>query len=172
MPVAPPDSDPSGRGLPTEAVDLGFRVAYRVAHRLLRAWWSVRNPQTHGALVALWHEGQVLLVKNSYRRQYTLPGGYIRHGESVSEAAARELAEEVGIEVSAAGVREAYNAVHEFEHRRDRVTILELEVADCPAPVVDNREVVWAGFRSTADALAMPLVPHLREYLRDRDAGS
>ncbi|HEX2675448.1 MAG TPA: hypothetical protein VHM19_02380, partial [Polyangiales bacterium] len=58
-------------------VDLCFQVAYRVAYRMMRTYWSVRKPSTHGALVSLWHEGQILLVQNSYVPYRSLPGGYV-----------------------------------------------------------------------------------------------
>src|SRR5574338_205195 len=118
-------------------IDRGFQVAFKVAHRMLRAYWTVRKPHTHGALIAVWHDGKILLVKNSYRNDYTLPGGYVRSGEPVSVAAARALAE-------------------------------ECEITVAPKISVDHREVVWAGFKSREEALAMPFVPHLREYLQSK----
>jgi 8-oxo-dGTP diphosphatase len=135
---------------------------------MLRTWWFVRRPHTKGALVAVWHDGEILLVKNSYRRQYTLPGGYVRRLETPREAAVRELAEEVGIEIHPADVVIAYAGRLPFEHRDDQVTILELEVEDRPAFTVDDREVVWAGFARPEEVLRWPLLPHLRAYLRHR----
>ena len=35
----------------------------------------------------------------------------------------------------------------------------------------DGREVVWVGFVTAEEALAMNIVPHLREYLERRRAG-
>ena len=128
-------SAPSSSGLGA-VIDLGFRTAYKVAHRMLRAYWSVRKPSTHGALVAVWHDGKLLLVKNSYRRHYTLPGGYVRPSETASQAAQRELLEEVRLRV----------------------------------PLERLREVVWAGFESPQQVLRRPIVPHLEEYLREREA--
>jgi len=43
------------------------------------------------------NSGQVLLVKNSYRRGWYLPGGGVNKKETVLEAIKRELAEEVNI---------------------------------------------------------------------------
>ncbi len=149
-----------------EAVDLGFRTAYKAAHRVLRAYWGLRNPQTHGALIAAWYQGQILLVKNSYRRDYTLPGGYVRPGESPEEGAARELREEVGVEVSASDLRLAYSETKPYENRRDHVTICEVQLDEPITVTVDNREVVWAGFRRPDEVLALPIVPHLRDYLK------
>lgn len=156
------------KSLPGEVVDLGFRMAYRVAHRMLRAYWKVRRPHTHGALVAVWCEDQILLVKNSYRRQYTLPGGYVRRGESALQAGTRELNEEVGLIVSADDVTVVYNDTKLFEQRDDEVTIVELEIDERPEFQVDNREIVWAGWKTLREALAMPIVPHLRDYLERR----
>ncbi|MBC8072002.1 MAG: NUDIX domain-containing protein [Deltaproteobacteria bacterium] len=153
---------------PATLVDRGFQIAFKVAHRMLRAYWTVRKPHTHGALVAVWYQGEVLLVKNSYRRDYTLPGGYVRAGESVSAAAARELAEECEIAVDPASIRQVYTGVHAYEHREDDVTISEITVERRPRISVDHREVVWAGFKSPEAALAMSIVPHLREYLMAR----
>ncbi|MEM6297024.1 MAG: NUDIX domain-containing protein [Myxococcota bacterium] len=156
----------SVRDLGTEAVDLGFRTAYRTAHRMLRAYWSVRKPQTHGALIAAWFDGQILIVKNSYRREYTLPGGYVRSGESPEQGAARELREEVGVQVSPSDLRLAYSDTKLYENRRDHVTICEVQLEHAIELAVDNREVVWAGFRRPSEVIALPIVPHLREYLR------
>lgn len=153
------------------AVDLGFRTAYKVAHRMLRAYWKVRRPSTHGALIAVWHDGKVLLVKNSYRRHYTLPGGYVRPSETAAAAAQRELIEEVRLRIPLERLREVYSRTHPFENRQDKVTIVEVEVDEPPHFDVDNREVVWAGFQTPEQILRRPIVPHLEEYLRQREAG-
>ncbi|MCR9164575.1 MAG: NUDIX hydrolase [Nannocystaceae bacterium] len=148
-----------------EAVDFGFRTAYKTAHRMLRAYWGIRKPHTHGSLIAVWHDGRLLLVKNSYRREYTLPGGYVRANESPEEAAARELREEVGADVSPSDLELVYSDTKPYENRRDHVTICEVTL-DTPIEFeVDNREVIWAGFRRPDEVLALPIVPHLREYL-------
>lgn len=163
-----PSSTSSASGLGA-VVDLGFRTAYKVAHRMLRAYWKVRQPSTHGALVAMWHDGKLLLVKNSYRRHYTLPGGYVRPHETAVAAAQRELLEEVRLRIPLDRLREVYSRTHLFENRQDRVTIVEVEVDAPPRFDVDNREVVWAGFETPEQVLRRPIVPHLAEYLRERE---
>ncbi len=142
-----------------------MQAAYVVAHRLLRAYWFVRRPDTWGSLLAVWNQGELLIVKNSYRRHYTLPGGYIRDGETPVQAASRELGEEVGIHIPPERIRQSFTAVREFEFRHDKVTISEVTLDFRPKLRVDQREVVWAGFMSPAQILARPVVPHLRDYL-------
>jgi 8-oxo-dGTP pyrophosphatase MutT (NUDIX family) len=150
-------------------VDRGFQTAYWVAHRLLRAYWFVRNPATTGSLVAVWHAGELLVVKNSYRTQYTLPGGYVRPGETPAQAGARELLEEVNIVCDPQSLELVYSGAHPFEFRQDALTIVETEMAERPVPEVDNREVIWAGFMSPEQLRRLPIVPHLAEYLTQRE---
>jgi 8-oxo-dGTP diphosphatase len=149
-------------------VDWIARLAYRAAYLLARAWWFLRRPETRGSVVALWHDGRVLLVRTSYRRQYTLPGGFMKRGEDARDAAARELAEELQLSIPADRLSIAWRGSRIFEHRHDTLTICELEMAGPPAFRVDGREVVWAGWIRRADAVALPLLPHVREYLEHR----
>jgi len=145
-----------------------IRAVYRLAHWGLRLLWFIRRPETTGALVAVWHRGRVLLVKNSYRAQLTLPGGYIRPREDRRTAAARELREEVGINVQPKRLVHAYHGTHVFEHRQDTLDIYELDMETEPKVQVDNREVVRAEFLTPDEALSMQVVPHLDEYLSKR----
>jgi 8-oxo-dGTP diphosphatase len=145
-----------------------IRAVYRVAHWGLRLLWFIRRPETTGALVAVWHQGRVLLVKNSYRSQLTLPGGYVRPREDRRTAAARELREEVGIKVQPKRLVLAYHGTHLFEYRQDTLDIFELEMDAAPDVRVDDREVVRAEFHTPDEALDMAIVPHLEEYLSRR----
>jgi 8-oxo-dGTP pyrophosphatase MutT (NUDIX family) len=149
-------------------IDASMRMAYRGAHALLRAYWFVRRPETRGAMVAVWHAGRILLVRTSYRSAYTLPGGYRRAGEAPREAAARELAEEVGIRVELSALEHVYQGTHVYEHRDDMVDIFELHLDVEPTPRIDHREVIWAGLCTKREALEGPCLPHLIDYLKDR----
>ena len=52
------------------------------------------------ALVFIQHEHAILLVKQAYGRRYwSLPGGVVEYGESVDQAAIREVKEETGLDV-------------------------------------------------------------------------
>lgn len=151
-------------------VDRGFQLAYKVAYRLMRAYWTVRKPNTHGALVALWNQGHVLLVRNSYVRYYSLPGGYARRNESGREAAIRELREEVGVHARPEQLVPVFDETRPWEGKRDHVQIFELELDERPAVRIDNREVVDAGWFSPEQALAFDLFPPLR-YVIEKHSG-
>jgi len=82
-------------------IDASFRID-RCAYLLMRVFWAVRKHTTHGALVTIWVKQRILLVKNSYVRYFSLPGGYVKRGESGFDAAIRELREEVSLNVRTA----------------------------------------------------------------------
>jgi 8-oxo-dGTP diphosphatase len=150
-------------------LDRGIQLGFIVAHRMLRAYWAVRRPRTKGALVAVWNRGELLIVKQSYRRQHTLPGGNRRSAETVEETATRELAEECSIFIEPVRIQKVYQGVHPFEFRKDDVTIVEIELETRPAAIgIDHREVTWAEFKSPDEILKMDIVPHLREYILER----
>lgn len=145
-----------------------LRVIYQAAYLAARSWWFVRRPQTTAALVALWHDGRLLLVRTSYRRLYSLPGGGLKRGETSRNAAGRELFEELGIAIPASTFREGWHGTLPFEHRRDTLTIWEMVLEEPPPMRVDGLEVIWAGWKTPEEARALPLLPHLQDYLANR----
>jgi ADP-ribose pyrophosphatase YjhB (NUDIX family) len=148
-------------------VDRAFQLAYVCAYRLMRTYWALRHPQTHGALVVLRNAGEVLLVRNSYVPYYSLPGGYVRRHETAREAALRELSEEVGVAASAEALVPVRDETHDWEGKRDRVEIFSLDVSTRPRVAVDHREVIEASWWSPQRALSLNLFPPLRRVLEE-----
>jgi 8-oxo-dGTP diphosphatase len=144
-----------------------LRVFYRAAYLAARVWWFIRRPQTSGSLVALWCDDRLLLVRTSYRPLYSLPGGFKKPRETSLAAAERELFEELGIAITT-GLRQAWSGTVTFEHRVDTVTVWEASVDAVPAIRVDGLEVVWAGWKTADEALALPLMPSIEQYLTSR----
>jgi 8-oxo-dGTP diphosphatase len=151
-------------------VDGGFRLAYRAGFRVLRLWWFLRRPGHRGVIVAVWHDGEVLMLRPSYRRALVFPGGGLERGEAARAGACRELAEEVGLVVAPDALSLAREMTALWDWRQDHVTIFELRLAARPALRPDGREIVAAEFTTPAKALAAALPPFERAYLGERHA--
>lgn len=147
------------------AIDRGFQLAYKVAYRMMRVYWGVRRPATHGALVTLWNAGEVLLIQNSYVNYRSLPGGYVGRYETGAEAAVRELREEIGIVARPEQLERVYDEVKDWEGKRDHVEVFKLELERRPEIVIDRREVIAAGWYSPSHALTLDLFPPIRLIL-------
>lgn len=162
------DREPAGRrrSLARSGLDGLWRNAFRVAFQLRLVWWRVRRPTLTGAYVAVWHEGRLLCVRNSYRRRLTLPAGGLARGESPRAAAARELHEEVAIAVSPERLSYVGEIVSRVGGVTDRAHFFELHCdGGEPAYQVDEREVVWAAFLSPRELREVRTVDVVRQYL-------
>ena len=133
----------------------------------MRLYWALRRPYTHGALVAIWHNGTILLIRNSYLRYYCLPGGYVNRNETAQQAAIRELKEEIGILLPGDMLTLALDVTHDWERKRDHVEIFAVELKERPHIKLDKREVVDADFFTPEDALKLNLFPPLRQHIEE-----
>ena len=55
--------------------DRAWQTIYRLAFPLARRWWRLRGQDHQGALVAVWVDQALLLVRSSYRTEWNFPGG-------------------------------------------------------------------------------------------------
>jgi ADP-ribose pyrophosphatase YjhB (NUDIX family) len=140
-------------------------LGYATAYRLLRAWWVVRRPQARGAAVAVWAKGRLLVVRCSYRPELDLPGGGLRRGEAPSCGALRELREETGITAPACELGPPLDLRFVQHRRRVTTAIFPWRPRHAPAPRIDHREIVWAGYLGPEELRARPLTSCLRAYL-------
>ena len=145
-----------------------WRIALNAAYSLACCYWFVVRPTTRGAYVAVWCDGRVLIIRNSYRRKYSIPAGGVKSSESFIEAGVRELSEEVGIAIieSDLTLYSAYESREEF--KRDLTELFEIHLDDEPNVAVDGREVIEARFMRPDEALELPLVDVVRRYLSTR----
>jgi 8-oxo-dGTP diphosphatase len=146
-------------------VDAGWRAVFWLGYWLLRAWWFVLRPPSYGAMVAVWCEGHLLVLRQSYRAKLGFPGGSVAAGEPVALAACRELGEELGLHVTPDSLSHVRDVVLSWEHRRDHVSLFELRLEHPPTLSLDNREIVAADFLPPSAVLALPISPIVRAYL-------
>jgi 8-oxo-dGTP diphosphatase len=152
--------------LPISALNLAWRLTLRLGFRLARLWWGFTHPSHEGAQVAVFVGADLLLVRQSYRAGWHLPGGGIKRGETTEAAARRELAEEIGVVVPA--LVSAGFACGMWDGRRDRVHFFELKLTEPPALRLDNREIVAARLTTPSELAQMTFEGPLAAYLGKR----
>jgi 8-oxo-dGTP pyrophosphatase MutT (NUDIX family) len=118
-----------------------MQIGYRARRLLLRAF----RIRTRGVKAMVFNAaGELLLVRNSYGDTglWVLPGGGVGRRETPEGAAAREVHEEVGLDVLELSPLGTYASA--AEGKRDTIHLFRA-VADRP-PVADRREVEEARF--------------------------
>jgi 8-oxo-dGTP pyrophosphatase MutT (NUDIX family) len=148
--------------------DLVFQVGYMAGYRLMRTYWRLRQPTTHGALVALWCSGEVLLLRHSYVPYYSAPGGYLHSGEDAREAARRELREELSLDLDASQLTLALELTHEWEGKHDHVAIFSADLPVRPVLSLDYREVVEAFWFRPEQIEQLDVFPPLKQVIAQR----
>ncbi len=69
--------------------------------------------------VVCWRGEEVLLIRRGHpprQGEWSIPGGKVEWGESLAEAALRELREETGVEAALAGLVEVYEIIEPDFH--------------------------------------------------------
>jgi 8-oxo-dGTP pyrophosphatase MutT (NUDIX family) len=141
------------------------------AYEVQKRAWRLLRPRTRGVKVMVFNaNGELALIRNSYGRSdlFVLPGGSVRPFEDPELAAAREIREELGLEVRRVRFRSRHSSV--AEGKRDDIHLFEA-VADSPLQM-DDFELEEARFISL-DKLPSTTSPATRrrieEYLGTRE---
>ena len=151
-------------------VDLLYRIVLAIGFRVARTAWRLTQPRHEGALVAILVGPSMLMLRQSYRPELSMPGGGVTPGEDPAVAASRELAEELDLCVAPAALRQVHVETGIWDGRRDTVTFFELDLPQCPALRLDNREVVAASLVPFDQLDAADLTPAVGAYVAWRRA--
>ena len=151
-------------------LDAAWRTIYRVGFPFARIWWRLRYQRREGALVAVYVGQALLLVRSSYRNEWSFPGGTILQGETPEAAARRELAEEIGL-AGAFPLVAVGDAWGLWDGRRDKVHFFELRLDRLPELQLDNREIIGAQLISPSELRGMALTGPVAVYLGRTIAG-
>ncbi len=114
---------------------------------LRRVYWRLTRPVSASVRVILTQNGQVLLVRHTYGQGWLLPGGGAKPGETLEQAARREIQEELGSAPEALRLEGIYTNF--FEGKSDHIAVFSGEVQAVPGR--KNLEIAeWRFFDPTA----------------------
>jgi len=144
------------------------QIFYRLAYKAILSVWFFTRPTVYGVYMAVWHRDKLLIIKNSYKKRFTIPCGRIKRGEDIAEAAVRELREEVGIILGKSQIKFVgeYSAKHDYA--TDVGSFFEFGTTELPKVQVDNREVTWAEFLTLDQISGLNLSPTVKIWLENR----
>lgn len=121
-------------------IDRLYRLAYRMAYPLATVVWRIRGHD--GLCVAVWRDDRLLALRHSYKPHLSMPAGSAKSGEATIHAAVRELREEIGLIVDPADLTQIMKVETSF----GPLTFFETHLTDEPRLVIDQREIIYAGF--------------------------
>lgn len=114
--------------------------------------------------------GEVLLIRRDDNDLWALPGGMLDLGETVMQAAVREVAEETGIECAVTGLVGVYSDpghviryTGDYEVRQEfSILVAARALGGTPTPSEESPEVAWV---SPAEARRRVTDPAMRRRL-------
>ena len=117
---------------------------------VLRRYWLLSRGMTLGVRCAVFDEdGHVFLVRHTYVPGWHLPGGGVEIGETIFQAADKELREEGNIILNEPA--ELFAVYHNARaYRRDHVALMTARAFTQPEPPRPNAEIAEHGWFDVA----------------------
>ncbi|MEP7217096.1 MAG: NUDIX domain-containing protein [Anaerolineaceae bacterium] len=147
------------------------RWLLRLAYVLLSVRRMIVQPVTLGVRVLLVRDGEVLLVRHTYRKGWFLPGGGVKRRETLEEAARREAREEVGATIGAVHLMGAYSNF--VEATSDHVVVFVSESFELhPNQSAEIAECRFFPLTSLPEGVSAGSLRRIEEYLRSAAPGA
>jgi 8-oxo-dGTP pyrophosphatase MutT (NUDIX family) len=132
---------------------------------LMKAYWRIMKPITHGARILLVSGNEVLLVRHRRRTAWNLPGGGISLSEDPASGALRELYEETRIKFNAVDYcLGTYCA--KSEGKRDTVYVFVKTIPEKIMPVcsLEIQEAKWFSVDNLPEHISRATGYRIGEY--------
>jgi len=97
------------------------------------------------------HREKVLLVKRAnqpFKNQWAIPGGKLRWGESLQQAAEREIQEETGITIVANHAVYVFDVIENHDGKEHHLVVIDLQADYISGEIQagdDARQAAWFG---------------------------
>ncbi len=141
-------------------------VVFKIVGYLMKMRWRIFKPFSIGVRALVINEnGQVLLVKHTYTDAWYLPGGGVDKKEHLLDALARELKEEIGLQIQGrVELLGTYGSF--FEYKSDFVSVFIVKLFDM-APSQNAEIEKWAFFAldQIPESASAGTKKRVREYL-------
>lgn len=103
------------------------------------------NDEIDVVAAILWRDGRFLAVKRPEGKPmagyWEFPGGKVRAGESLQDALAREIAEELGLAVGRS--RAFAEKRHAYEHAKVRLYFMQVEEWHGEPRALEGQDLAW-----------------------------
>jgi 8-oxo-dGTP diphosphatase len=124
------------------------------------------------AAVALFDsDGKILLLRRKDNQKWTMPGGTLDFGESLTDCAVREVREETGFDIRITGLIGTYTdpnvliAYSDGEVRQEFTFVYSAEIKSGELAIdPESTEAAWLDLQG---AMELPLAESQRQRLRD-----
>lgn len=141
----------------------------RLLYLINRLRWYVTRPITVGVRLILMADQTVLLVKHTYQPHWYLPGGGVKKGETLEQAARREIAEEVVAKLGRLRLFGVYTNF--YEHKSDHVIVFSCDNVTLMGQTGHKREIERSEFFDL-DSLPDNVSPGSRRRIREYVSGN
>lgn len=139
-------------------VKLIIKYFYPPLRRLLFFFRTSNN----SVKVVIFFKNKILLIKNTYRKGWTFPGGGVKTNESCEEAAIREVSEEVAIHINKMKNHGFFNS---GTHKNNKTTVFSCKVKTANIKI-DDLEVEKAIWVDIDKASRLQLLPVATQCVR------